>query len=138
VKALAPSLTRSLCLHDAAICHSSRSMGTIDRRLLGANNRLSLWAREKRLTFSPDKIKCLPFTRLRGSATRASHTHTVVFRPSFLYRDDFLTSAPRPVSVRVQNLLQRLGIQLPPLYPPQTPICSTLGYPVPYLRSASY
>jgi ribonuclease HI len=50
--------------------------------------------------------------------TQPAHpTHRAAFRPSFHCRYDFLTSAPRHVGVRLQDLLQRLGIQLPHFIP---------------------
>jgi hypothetical protein len=66
VNAVVSSVTTSLYVDDDAICCSSRSVGTIERRLQGAVNRLSLWALKNGFTFFPDKTKYLHFTRLRG------------------------------------------------------------------------
>jgi hypothetical protein len=54
--------------------------------------------------------------------TQPAHTtHRAVFRPSFRCRCFFLTSAARPEGVRLQALLQRLGIQLPHFIPHRLP-----------------
>jgi hypothetical protein len=47
-------------------------------------------------------------------ATKPKHpTHASAFHPTSCDRYEFLTWDPRPVGVRLQNLLQRLGIKLP-------------------------
>jgi hypothetical protein len=47
-------------------------------------------------------------------ATLPAHPwYTALFHPSFRYRFEFLTLAPRPVAVRLHHLIQQLGMQLP-------------------------
>jgi hypothetical protein len=66
VNVVGPSVTTSLCMDDVAIYCCSRTTDNIERRLQGAINRLSRRAQENGFMFSPDKTKCLHFTRLRG------------------------------------------------------------------------
>jgi hypothetical protein len=66
VNAVGPSVTTSLYVDDVAIYFSSRSMGTMERKLQGATYRLSRCARENGFAFSPDKTKSLHVTRLMG------------------------------------------------------------------------
>jgi hypothetical protein len=63
---------------------------------------------EPALTVRRNLLLCNYVARLATQPVIA--TYRAVFRPSFRCRYYFLTSAPRPVSVRLDDLLQRLGI----------------------------
>jgi hypothetical protein len=147
---LCRALIRSKTDCDSFVCGSARKsrLSVIDpvhntglRLATGAfrTSRMdSLYAEsgEPLLTVRRNHLLCNYFARL---ATQCVHpSYRAVFRPSFRYRYYFLTSAPSTCGCSASRSLTATWRTVTPFYDPQTPTGPTLGYPTPYLRSASY